>query len=192
MHASPCKKAKNKTNKKTTGFNHCFVKYTWHWQRCRNPPRTFYKLLLCLHSKTYQSGWEMLLPCNHQYPPERLHSRAQVHPNTKLPLPSDVSITYFIYMCTLDLKHHVAFLFIGHFSPSILTERRDREKSCACMCTHTPLLSLTFTHTRTHTHTERKLFLPHAGKLVRRKCSIWVNCRGRQELKVTLFWTAVQ
>lgn len=59
---------------------------------------------------------------------------------------------FYIQICILVLKHHVAFLFIGHFSPSISTGRRAREKSCACMCTHTPLLSLTFTHTRARTH----------------------------------------
>lgn len=59
------------------------------------------------------------------------------------------------------MKHHVAFLFIGHFSPSISTGRRAREKSCACMCTHTPLLSLTFTHTHTHAHEEKVVFTTH-------------------------------
>lgn len=168
--------------------------YSWQWQSCRKCPRK-----LTRNSHVFTAKPISLV--------ERCHCRVTVNNIPKgyirelrfIQTPSCpfqvmwVLLFYtYIYklICILVLKHHIGFLFIGHFSPSISASWRAREKSCACMCTHTPLLSLTFTHTRT----ERKLFLPHAGKRVRRKCSIWlwVNQRGRRELKVTLFWTAKQ
>lgn len=117
-------------------------------------------------SKTHQPGREMLLSFKHQQSSAKLHPRAQVHPYSKLPLPSDVSIVFVLALVSdthtstlnrvfsiLALKHQTVFLLIGNFSPSISKMWQGREKSCACMCTHTPLC-----HSLSHTHAQRVVF----------------------------------
>lgn len=44
----------------------------------------------------------MLLPCNPPVSAENFHPRAQIHPDTKLPLPSDVSIVFKCWLLVSD------------------------------------------------------------------------------------------
>lgn len=141
----------------------------------------------------------MLLPCNPPVSAENFHPRAQIHPDTKLPLPSDVSIVFKCWLLVSDAHTNASnpnvlhpgpqknlshrFLFIGHFSPSISRRWQAGEKSCARMCTHTPLC-----HSLSHKCTGRKSFLPQADWGIHRKCSIWVwvNGKGSRKLDAVL------
>lgn len=178
-------------------FRHCFVvMYSWQWQSCRKCPRK-----LTRNSHVFTAKPISLV--------ERCHCRVTVNNIPKgyirelrfiqtpsCPFQVMWVLLFYIYIykwiCILVLKHHVGFLFIGHFSPSISARWRAREKSCACMCTRTPLLSLTFTHT--HTHWEKVVFTTRWQTRPQEvlHLSMSKSERERWELKVTLFWTAKQ
>lgn len=123
-----------------------------------------------LFSKAYQSGGEMLLPCNHQFSAESLHPRAQIHPNTKLPLPSDVSIVFKCWLLVSDAHTNASNPNVLHPGPPKKLSHRfplywtfltinlqevtgRRKELCTHVYTHAPL-SLAFTQM----HREKVVF----------------------------------
>lgn len=136
---------------------------------CRRVTVSHPFLFFFFFSKTHQSGGEMLLSHNSQQSPTRLHPRAQVHPVTKLPLPSDVSVVFSAGFSEWHPHKHIelhvfhpglknirqvsSLLDISHHQ----SPRGDRpEKRVVHACVHTrPSV------TRFHTHAQRESRLYH-------------------------------